>query len=63
MTRTAIREFVAIPARPLLRPGPLQTSRLQPSNVFEHFLCHLLYLAIGMHLHAPLGARILGHLL
>lgn len=39
----------------------LRLRRRRPS-VFVHLLCHLVHLALGMLLHVPTGARILGHL-
>jgi hypothetical protein len=38
-------------------------THLRSSNVFEHLPAHLLYLAVGVQLHVPFGARVLGHLL
>jgi hypothetical protein len=41
--------------------GPTTLADQTPS-LFEHLFCHLLYFAIGVHLHVPTGTRVLGHL-
>ena len=40
-----------------------QVVRLGFSVVLEHLLFHLLYFAVGMHLHISSGTRVLGHLI
>ena len=51
--------FGVLSAAPLLR----QVGRLRSSDVLEHLLFHLLYFAVGMHLHISSGTRVLGHLI